>query len=65
MEKFDLVVIGSGPGGYTAAVRALDFKKHVCIVEANEIGGTGIVNGVLTSKQCGNFLRLCCCCIYR
>jgi dihydrolipoamide dehydrogenase len=50
MEKFDLVVIGSGPGGYTAAVRALDFKKHVCIVEANEIGGTGIVNGVLTSK---------------
>ena len=50
MEKYDLVVIGSGPGGYTAAVRALDFKKHVCIVEANEIGGTGIMNGVLSSK---------------
>jgi dihydrolipoamide dehydrogenase len=50
MEKFDLVVIGSGPGGYTAAIRALDFKKHVCIVEANEIGGNGIMHGVLTSK---------------
>jgi len=50
MEKYDLVVIGSGPGGYTSAVRALDFKKHVCIVEANEIGGTGIMNGVLSSK---------------
>ncbi len=50
MEKFDLIVIGAGPGGYTAALRALDYKKHVCIIEKSKVGGTGIMNGVLTSK---------------
>ncbi len=47
---FDLIVIGSGPAGYTAAIRALDFSKKVCIVEANDLGGAGVMNGVLTSK---------------
>ena len=50
MENFDLIVLGSGPGGYSAAMRALDFNKHVCLIEANEMGGTGIMNGALTSK---------------
>lgn len=50
MEKFDIVVIGSGPGGFAAAMRSFDFGKHVCIVEANHIGGAGIMNGALTSK---------------
>lgn len=50
MEKFDIIIIGAGPGGYTAALRALDYKKHVCIIEKHKIGGTGIMNGVLTSK---------------
>lgn len=50
MEKYDLIVIGSGPGGYTAAMRAFDFKKNVCIIEANEVGGAGLINGVLGSK---------------
>jgi len=50
MENFDIVIIGSGPGGYSAAMRALDFNKHVCLIEASEIGGTGIINGALTSK---------------
>jgi len=50
MEKFDLVVIGSGPAGFAAASKALDFKKNVCIVEANHLGGTGVMNGALTSK---------------
>lgn len=50
MFTYDLVVIGSGPGGYTAAIRALDFKKHVLIVEANEIGGAGVMHGALSSK---------------
>lgn len=27
MERFDLVVIGAGPSGYAAAMRAIDFKK--------------------------------------
>ena len=50
MEKFDLVVIGCGAAGYTAAIRALDFGQHVCIIEAGEIGGALLMNGALSSK---------------
>ena len=50
MKHFDVIIIGSGPGGYTAAVRALDFNKKVCIVEAKELGGAGVMNGALSSK---------------
>ena len=49
-KKYDLVIIGSGPAGFAAATRALDFGMDICIIEGKEIGGTGIVNGVLTSK---------------
>ncbi|MBN1251552.1 MAG: NAD(P)/FAD-dependent oxidoreductase [Bacteroidales bacterium] len=50
MIKYDLIVIGSGPAGFTAAMRALDYAKKVCIVEKDEIGGAGVINGALTSK---------------
>ena len=50
MEKFDLVVIGAGPSGYAAAMRALDFKKKVLLVEKNNVGGAGVTNGALSSK---------------
>lgn len=50
MDHFDLIVIGSGPGGYSAAMRALDYGLHVCIVEARHLGGAGVMNGALTSK---------------
>jgi len=50
MEKYDLVVIGAGPSGYAAAMRALDFKKKVLLVERSKIGGAGITNGALSSK---------------
>ena len=50
MMKFDLAVIGSGPGGFAATMRAVDFGKNVCLIEAGHIGGTGIMNGPLTSK---------------
>ncbi|MRT93364.1 NAD(P)/FAD-dependent oxidoreductase [Ancylomarina sp. 16SWW S1-10-2] len=49
-EKYDLIVIGSGPAGFSAATRAIDFKKSVCIIEANHLGGAGIMNGALSSK---------------
>lgn len=48
--RFDLLVIGSGPAGFAAASRALDFGKHVCIVEGGHIGGAGVMHGALTSK---------------
>ncbi|MBN2695714.1 NAD(P)/FAD-dependent oxidoreductase [bacterium] len=50
MEHFDICIIGAGPAGYSAAMRAVDFNKKVCLVEGRFVGGTGIWNGVLTSK---------------
>lgn len=50
MNKYDLVVIGAGPSGYAAAMRALDFKKKVLLVERNVVGGAGVTNGALSSK---------------
>ncbi len=50
MERFDLVVIGAGPSGYAAAMRALDFKKKVLLVERSKVGGAGVTNGALSSK---------------
>jgi dihydrolipoamide dehydrogenase len=50
MEKFDLVVIGAGPSGYAAAMRAIDFKKKTLLIERNKVGGAGVTNGALSSK---------------
>lgn len=50
MEKYDLIVIGAGPSGYAAAMRALDFKKRTLMIEKNVIGGAGVTNGALSSK---------------
>src|SRR6187551_2657803 len=50
MEKFDLVVIGAGPSGYAAAMRAVDFKKKTLLIEKNKVGGAGVTNGALSSK---------------
>ena len=50
MEKYDLAVIGSGPGGFSAAMRAIDMGMHVCMIEKSSLGGAGIYNGALTSK---------------
>lgn len=50
MEHYDLIVIGGGPTGYAGAMRAIDFGKKVLLVEKKRIGGTGVYDGVLTSK---------------
>jgi len=50
LEKYDLCVIGCGPGGFAAAMRALDLGKHVCILEGGEIGGSGVMWGALAAK---------------
>ncbi|PID31213.1 MAG: pyridine nucleotide-disulfide oxidoreductase [Candidatus Cloacimonadota bacterium] len=50
MEKYDIVIIGSGPAGFSAAMRGVDYKKKVCIIEKGQIGGAGIMHGAMTSK---------------
>ncbi|MEM7397267.1 MAG: NAD(P)/FAD-dependent oxidoreductase, partial [Verrucomicrobiota bacterium] len=50
MEKFELCIIGSGPAGYAAAIRAWDFGKKVCLIERGDLGGAGVHHGVLFSK---------------
>ena len=50
MDHFDVAVIGAGPAGFAAAVRAWDYGKRVCLIERGSLGGAGIHNGALTSK---------------
>ena len=51
MKAFDLVVIGSGPGGQKAAIQAAKFGKKVALVEKeNAFGGACIHTGTLPSK---------------
>lgn len=49
-NHYDVCVIGSGPGGFAAVMRAFDFGKRVCLIESLHIGGAGIVHGAMTSK---------------
>jgi len=51
-EQFDLTVIGSGPGGYVAAIRASQLGLKVAIVEKdNRLGGTCGLRGCIPTKQ--------------
>ena len=50
MKKFDVVVIGGGPGGYVAAIRAAQYGKKVGLVEARDLGGTCLNRGCIPSK---------------
>jgi len=47
---YDLVVIGSGPGGYTAAIRAAQLGMKTAIVEAAELGGICLNWGCIPTK---------------
>jgi dihydrolipoamide dehydrogenase len=50
-DTFDLIVIGSGPGGYTAAIRAAQLGMRVaCIEKASTLGGTCLNVGCIPSK---------------
>lgn len=49
-DSFDVCILGCGPGGFAGAMRALDLGKHVCVIEAGEIGGAGVMWGALASK---------------
>lgn len=50
MPKFDLIVIGSGPGGYVAAIRASQLGMKVGVVERAELGGICLNWGCIPTK---------------
>lgn len=47
---YDVVVIGGGPGGYAAAIRACQLKGKVALIEVGEIGGTCVNRGCIPTK---------------
>lgn len=49
-SKYDLVVIGSGPGGYTAAIRASQLKLRAAVIERDLPGGVCLNWGCIPSK---------------
>ncbi len=48
--KFDIIIIGSGPGGYVAAIRASQLGKKVAIVERESLGGICLNWGCIPTK---------------
>jgi NAD(P) transhydrogenase len=50
MQPFDLIVIGSGPGGQRAAIQAAKAGKRVAMIEKQSVGGVCINTGTIPSK---------------
>ncbi len=51
MDKhFDIIVIGAGPAGYPAAIRAAQRGKSVALIDGKEVGGTCLNRGCIPSK---------------
>jgi dihydrolipoamide dehydrogenase len=48
--QFDLIIIGSGPGGYVAAIRAAQLKMKVAIIEKESLGGICLNWGCIPTK---------------
>ena len=49
-KKFDVVVVGAGPGGYIAAIRAAQLGKKTAIIEREKLGGVCLNKGCIPTK---------------
>ena len=49
-RNYQLVVIGAGPGGYTAALKAAGFGMRVAVVDEDKLGGVCINRGCIPTK---------------
>ena len=50
MECFDLIIIGGGPGGYVAAIKAAQLGMKTAVIEDRELGGTCLNRGCIPTK---------------
>ena len=50
MAKFDIAVLGGGPGGYVAAIRAAQLRKKVAIIDKDRLGGICLNWGCIPTK---------------
>lgn len=50
MKEYDVIVLGGGPGGYTAACALARAGKRVCLFEADRLGGTCLNVGCIPTK---------------
>ncbi|ALS03025.1 dihydrolipoamide dehydrogenase [Enterococcus silesiacus] len=48
--KYDLIIIGAGPGGYVAAIKAAQLGMKVALVESDRVGGTCLNRGCIPTK---------------
>jgi dihydrolipoamide dehydrogenase len=51
LEHYDLAVIGGGPGGYVAAIRAAQYGMKVVLAERDKLGGTCLNRGCIPTKS--------------
>jgi len=51
MKSYDVAIIGSGPGGYVAALYASRHKLNVCVIEKDLVGGTCLNHGCIPTKS--------------
>ena len=49
-QKFDLIVVGGGPGGYVAAIRAAQLGMKTALVEGQHLGGICLNWGCIPTK---------------
>lgn len=59
-DRYDVIVIGGGPGGYPAAVRAAQLGRRVAVVEGDKLGGVCLHRGCIPTKvmlHAGDTLR--------
>jgi len=49
-KEYDIAIIGGGPGGYVAAIRAAQQGACVCLIEADRVGGTCLNRGCIPTK---------------
>ena len=50
MKQYQLIVIGAGPGGYEAAIRAAQLGLHTALIERRQVGGTCLNRGCIPTK---------------